>query len=82
VALNLDDLPISRKQALSIAGALPTPQLAVWTGAVASGKTIASLIAFLIMVTRAPESGLIDSVMKAFRRWTPVMMAFIRSSSP
>ena len=57
--LNVNDLPLSRKQALSIAGALSTPQMAMWTGAVASGKTIASLIAFEILVTQAPPSGLI-----------------------
>lgn len=55
----LDDLPVSRKQAVSIVEALTAPQLAVWTGAVAAGKTIASLIAFLIAVDLAPQSGLI-----------------------
>lgn len=57
--ISFDDLPLSRKQAISIAEAISTPQLAVWTGAVASGKTVASLIAFLICVAAAPASGLI-----------------------
>lgn len=34
-------------------------KLALWTGAVSSGKTIASLIAFLDGVARAPDRGLI-----------------------
>ncbi|MEE2041265.1 terminase family protein [Nocardiopsis sp. CT-R113] len=46
-------------QLQSITGALSTPQIAVWSGAVASGKTIASLLAFLILITRAPRTGLI-----------------------
>ncbi|HET6353396.1 PBSX family phage terminase large subunit [Streptomyces sp.] len=33
--------------------------LALWSGAVSSGKTIASLIAFLVRVTLAPDLGLI-----------------------
>lgn len=57
--MNLDSLPLSRKQAVSIVEALRAPQLALWTGAVAAGKTVASLIAFLIAVARAPDSGLI-----------------------
>lgn len=46
-------------QVRSIAGALETPQIALWSGAVASGKTVASLLAFLILVARAPRTGLI-----------------------
>lgn len=46
-------------QVRSIAGALTTPQIALWSGAVASGKTVASLLAFLILVARAPRTGLI-----------------------
>jgi len=57
--MNLNDLPLSRKQAVSIVEALQAPQLALWTGAVAAGKTIASLVAFLIAVAKAPDSGLI-----------------------
>ena len=55
----LDHLPMSPAQVRSIAGALQAPQIAVWTGAVASGKTIASLVAFLILLARAPDHGLI-----------------------
>jgi len=55
----LDELPVSRKQAVSIVQAITAPQLALWTGAVAAGKTVASLIAFLIAVDLAPVSGLI-----------------------
>jgi PBSX family phage terminase large subunit len=57
--LDLDALPLSRKQAWSIGRALTSPQLSVWTGAVASGKTVASLVAFLMCVAAAPDSGLI-----------------------
>ncbi|MFJ3097362.1 PBSX family phage terminase large subunit [Streptomyces hydrogenans] len=51
-------LPLSRKQVASIAESQDAP-LALWSGAVSSGKTIASLIAFLIRLTVAPDSGLI-----------------------
>jgi PBSX family phage terminase large subunit len=60
--MNLDSLPLSRKQAVSIVEAMGTPQIALWTGAVAAGKTIASLLAFLIAVAEAPDSGLIVMV--------------------
>jgi PBSX family phage terminase large subunit len=60
--LNLDSLPLSRKQITSIVEAQSTPQLALWSGAVAAGKTIASLLAFLITITTAPESGLVVMV--------------------
>jgi len=53
----LDSLPLSRKQIRSIAAA--TARINVWHGAIRSGKTIASLIAFLIAVAAAPASGLI-----------------------
>ncbi|NJP74565.1 phage terminase large subunit, partial [Streptomyces sp. C1-2] len=53
----LDSLPLSRKQVRSIAAA--TARINVWHGAIRSGKTIASLIAFLIAVAAAPASGLI-----------------------
>jgi PBSX family phage terminase large subunit len=55
----LDDLPLSRKQAVSIVEALTAPQLALWTGAVAAGKTVASLVAFLIAVSQHEDRGLI-----------------------
>jgi PBSX family phage terminase large subunit len=53
----LDALPLSRKQIRSVADA--TARINVWHGAVRSGKTIASLVAFLIAVAAAPSSGLI-----------------------
>lgn len=53
----LDSLPLSRKQIRSIADA--QARINVWHGAIRSGKTIASLIAFLIAVAAAPSSGLI-----------------------
>jgi PBSX family phage terminase large subunit len=51
-------LPLSRKQIRSIVEAQDAP-LALWSGAVSSGKTIASLVAFLIGIVTAPEQGLI-----------------------
>ena len=58
------DLPaalrlLSAKQIRSIHEAQTTPQIALWSGAVSSGKTIASLIAFLIRLANPPERGLI-----------------------
>lgn len=53
----LDSLPLSRKQIRSIAEA--TARISIWHGAIRSGKTIASLVAFLIAVAAAPASGLI-----------------------
>jgi PBSX family phage terminase large subunit len=50
---------LSPKQISSIAGALKTPQIALWSGAVSSGKTFASLLALLIAVSVAPHTGLI-----------------------
>ncbi len=50
---------LSPKQIRSIVGALDTPQIALWAGAVSSGKTIASLLAFLMAVAKAPDQGLI-----------------------
>jgi PBSX family phage terminase large subunit len=50
---------LSPKQISSIAGALRTPQIALWSGAVSSGKTFASLLALLIAVSVAPHTGLI-----------------------
>ncbi|WP_067184576.1 PBSX family phage terminase large subunit [Microtetraspora niveoalba] len=50
---------LSPKQIRSIVSALDTPQIALWAGAVSSGKTIASLLAFLIAVARAPDHGLV-----------------------
>jgi PBSX family phage terminase large subunit len=50
-------LPLSEKQIDSIRQA--TARINIWHGSVRSGKTIASLLAFLIAVRRAPASGLI-----------------------
>lgn len=52
------DLPLSRAQIASIVEAQDAP-LALWSGAVSSGKTIASLIAFLLRLVAAPDHGLI-----------------------
>ena len=49
---------LSRKQIESIAFSRDQ-KVAIWHGAVSSGKTFASLIAFLIAVRNAPKSGLI-----------------------
>lgn len=56
--LNDVPLPMSRRQVASIVEAQDAP-IAVWSGAVSSGKTIASLLAFLIRLTVAPDIGLI-----------------------
>jgi PBSX family phage terminase large subunit len=51
-------LPLSRKQITSIVEAQQAP-IGLWSGAVSSGKTIASLIAFLIALVAAPDHGLV-----------------------
>ncbi|MFB7617817.1 PBSX family phage terminase large subunit [Kitasatospora sp. NPDC056181] len=53
----LEQLPLSPKQVRSIAQA--TSRINIWSGAIRSGKTIASLIAFLLAVVNAPSTGLI-----------------------
>ncbi|MFJ6707017.1 MULTISPECIES: PBSX family phage terminase large subunit [unclassified Streptomyces] len=53
----LDTLPLSRKQLRSVAQA--TCRICIWHGAVRSGKTIASLLAWLLAVAEAPASGLL-----------------------
>ncbi|MFD8611068.1 PBSX family phage terminase large subunit [Streptomyces sp. NPDC059631] len=55
--LDLDRLPLSRKQLTSIGRA--TARVNIWHGSVRSGKTIASLLAFVIAVATAGPSGLI-----------------------
>lgn len=50
---------LSPKQIISVVEAQRTPQIALWSGAVSSGKTIASLLALLIAIAAAPKSGLI-----------------------
>jgi PBSX family phage terminase large subunit len=51
-------LPLSPKQITSVVESQDAP-IALWSGAVSSGKTIASLLAFLIRLTVAPDHGLI-----------------------
>ncbi|MEU9140390.1 PBSX family phage terminase large subunit [Streptomyces sp. NPDC048404] len=55
--LDLDALPLSRKQLRSIGQA--TRRINLWHGSVRSGKTVASLLAFVIAVATAGPSGLI-----------------------
>ncbi|CAM5608220.1 phage terminase large subunit [Streptomyces spiroverticillatus] len=50
-------LPLSDKQLASVRSA--TARICIWHGSVRSGKTIASLLCFLLRVHRAPASGLI-----------------------
>ncbi|MBO2461169.1 PBSX family phage terminase large subunit [Actinomadura violacea] len=52
---------MSRKQIRSIVES-ERVKISLWEGAVSSGKTIASLVAFLIAVAQAPENGLIFCV--------------------
>lgn len=55
---------LSPKQIRSIVEALRVEQIGLWSGAVRSGKTIASLLAFLIAVSVAPDTGLIVMIGK------------------
>lgn len=50
---------LSPAQIRSIHQAGTTPQIALWSGAVSSGKTVASLLALLIAIAAAPDRGLI-----------------------
>ncbi|WP_280412548.1 PBSX family phage terminase large subunit [Nocardia asiatica] len=52
------NLPMSLKQITSIVES-ESSRLCIWTGAIRSGKTISSILAFLLAVHRAPDSGLI-----------------------
>jgi PBSX family phage terminase large subunit len=56
--VNLDSLPLSRKQIASIVSSRKN-RITIWSGAVRSGKTVASILAFYGAVRRAPDSGLI-----------------------
>lgn len=56
--MNLSSLPMSRKQLRSIAQSA-RHRISIWSGAIRSGKTIASLIAFLIALAVAPSTGLV-----------------------
>lgn len=49
---------LSPKQITSIVESAQA-RISIWAGAVRSGKTIASLLAFLIALTRAPDHGLV-----------------------
>jgi PBSX family phage terminase large subunit len=53
--MSLGSLPLSRKQVVSIAESRQA-RISIWAGAVRSGKTIASLIAFLIALTDVIEN--------------------------
>ncbi|GAA0371717.1 PBSX family phage terminase large subunit [Streptomyces blastmyceticus] len=50
--------PLSDKQLSSVRASFDS-RISVWHGSVRSGKTIASLLAFLISIRRAPATGLI-----------------------
>jgi PBSX family phage terminase large subunit len=65
--IDLDRLPLSPKQLRSVVEAQRTPQIAVWDGAVSAGKTIASLLAFLIALVAAPDHGLVVIVGKTLQ---------------
>lgn len=52
------DLPLSPRQITSIVESQEAP-IALWSGAVSSGKTIASLFAFLWRLSVAPDHGLV-----------------------
>lgn len=54
----LDQLPLTPKQIRSIVESLDT-RVGLWHGAVRSGKTVASLVSFLIGIADAPDHGLI-----------------------
>jgi PBSX family phage terminase large subunit len=54
----LDDLPLTPKQIRSVVESLDS-RVGLWHGAVRSGKTVASLVSFLIGIANAPQSGLI-----------------------
>lgn len=52
------DLPLSRLQIASIVES-ERHRMSIWSGAVRSGKTVSSLVAFLIALAVAPSSGLV-----------------------
>ncbi len=53
----LDELPLSRKQIISIVESEQS-MLSIWAGAVRSGKTIAAIMAFFMAVDRAAQTGM------------------------
>lgn len=54
----LDQFPLSPKQIESVVGSL-SHRVSILSGAVRSGKTVASLLSFLIIVAEAPPTGLL-----------------------
>lgn len=54
----LDDFPLTRLQVRSVVECQQR-RISLWSGAVRSGKTIASLVAFLMILAQAPDAGLI-----------------------
>lgn len=64
--MNIDALPLSRKQIISIVQAADA-RIAIWAGAVRSGKTIASLVAFLCAVADVEERKLPGLIIVAGR---------------
>lgn len=66
--MRVDELEqlVSRAQILSLVDAMKF-KIALWFGAVSSGKTVISLFAFLLAVRAAPSSGLIVIVGKSLQ---------------
>ncbi len=62
----LEGLPLSPKQIISIVES-EDAMLSIWSGAVRSGKTIASIVAFFIAVAKAPKTGEIVIVGKTLQ---------------
>jgi len=54
----IDEFPLTRKQVKSVIECQHV-RIAAWTGAVRSGKTIGSIVAFLLRLMDAPSNGLI-----------------------
>lgn len=59
--MNVDNLPLSRKQILAIASARRN-RTTILSGAIRSGKTIASILMFLDALNNRPESGIVAIV--------------------
>jgi PBSX family phage terminase large subunit len=63
---DLATLPLSPKQIRSVVEAQDAP-IALWSGAVSSGKTIASLVGFLGALVAAPDHGLVVIIGKTLQ---------------
>jgi PBSX family phage terminase large subunit len=63
---DLAALPLSPKQIRSVVEAQDAP-IALWSGAVSSGKTIASLVGFLGALVAAPDHGLVVIIGKTLQ---------------